>query len=89
MSCDTAVVHLAAAFRVRQIALFGPTNPFHWRPLHDRAIVISAAQPEAPLTQFHPRMKGAPMDRISSEVVIRAIDDLLARPADAADGGER
>ncbi|MEI9898364.1 MAG: glycosyltransferase family 9 protein [Chthoniobacter sp.] len=27
VSCDTGVVHLASAFRVPQIALFGPTNP--------------------------------------------------------------
>jgi ADP-heptose:LPS heptosyltransferase len=80
VSCDTAVVHLASAFRVPQIALFGPTNPFHWRPLHERAVVLSAAQPEAPLTAFTPRMKGAPMDRISTAVVIRAIDSLLASP---------
>jgi ADP-heptose:LPS heptosyltransferase len=80
VSCDTAVVHLAAAFRVPQIALFGPTNPFHWRPMHERAIVLSAAQPEAPLTEFTPRMKGAPMDRISTAAVIHAIDSLLAPP---------
>ncbi len=78
VSCDTAVVHLASAFRIPQIALFGPTNPFHWRPLHDRALVLSAAQPDAPLTDFHPRMKGAPMERISTAAVIRAIDSLLA-----------
>lgn len=89
VSCDTAVVHMASAFRVPQIALFGPTNPFHWRPMHDRAVLISATQPDAPLTEFHPRMKGAPMDRISAEVVIRAIDDLLARTANAKVGGER
>ena len=80
MSCDTGVVHLAAAFRTPQIALFGPTNPFHWRPRHERALVLSAAQPEAPLTDFQPRMKGAPMERISTEAVIRAIDALLASP---------
>jgi ADP-heptose:LPS heptosyltransferase len=80
VSCDTAVVHLASAFRVPQIALFGPTNPFHWRPLHDRAIVLSAALPDAPLTEFHPRMKGASMDRISTAAVNRAIDSLLASP---------
>ncbi len=89
VSCDTAVVHLAAAFRVPQIALFGPTNPYHWRPLHDRALVLSAAQPDAPLTQFHPRMKGAPMDHISTEVVIRAIDDLLGRTGNVEGGGQR
>lgn len=79
ISCDTAAVHLAAAFERPQIALFGPTNPFHWRPRHDRAVVISAVLPDAPMTKFDPRMKGAPMDRISTAVVCRAIDDLLAK----------
>ncbi len=79
VSCDTAAVHLAAAFQRPQIALFGPTNPFHWRPRHERAVVISAAQPDAPMTAFDPRMKGAPMDRISTAVVCRAIDQLLAK----------
>jgi len=80
VSVDTGVVHLASAFRVPQIALFGPTNPFHWRPMHDRAIVLSAAQPEAPLADFQPRMKEGPMDLISTDAVIRATDSLLALP---------
>lgn len=78
VSCDTGAVHLAAAFQTPQIALFGPTNPFHWHPRHERALVLSAAQPDAPLTAFTPRMKGAPMERISTAAVIRAIDSLLA-----------
>ena len=78
VSCDTAMVHLAAAFRRPQVALFGPTNPFHWRPRHEGALVISAAQPDGPLADFQPRMRGAPMDRISTTVVIRATDALLA-----------
>ena len=80
LSCDTAAVHLAAAFVRPQIALYGPTNPFHWRPRHPRAIVLSAAHPEGPLTEFHPRMKGAPMNAISTEMVIRATDALFAMP---------
>jgi ADP-heptose:LPS heptosyltransferase len=78
VSCDTAAVHLAAAFSRPQIALYGPINPFHWRPRHPQAIVLSAAHPQGPLTEFHPRMKGAPMDAISTELVIRATDCLLA-----------
>jgi ADP-heptose:LPS heptosyltransferase len=78
ISCDTAAVHLAAAYRRPQIALFGPTNPFHWRPRHDRAMVISAAQPEEPMKEFNSRMKGGTMDRISTATVCRAIDTLLA-----------
>jgi ADP-heptose:LPS heptosyltransferase len=81
LSCDTAAVHLAAAFARPQIALYGPTNPFHWRPRHPHAIVLSAAHPEGALTQFHPRMKCASMDAISTELVIRATDCLLAMPS--------
>ena len=77
VSCDTAAVHFAAAFARPQIALFGPTNPFHWRPRHDRALVLSAAKPDAPLTAFTPRMKGAPMERISTKLVIDAIGSLI------------
>jgi ADP-heptose:LPS heptosyltransferase len=79
VSTDTSAVHLAAAFERPQIALFGPTNPFHWRPRHERATVISAAYPDAPLESFEPRMKGAPMERISTAVVCRAIDALLSK----------
>ncbi len=80
VSCDTAMVHLAAAFQIPQVALFGPTNPFHWRPRHPRALVLSAAQPDAPLVEFTPRQKGAPMDRLSTEAVIRATSCLLDAP---------
>jgi ADP-heptose:LPS heptosyltransferase len=78
VTCDTGAVHLASAFQTPQVALFGPTNPFHWRPRHDRALVLSAAHPEAPLTDFRPRMKGASMEHISTEAVIHATDSLLA-----------
>lgn len=80
VSCDTGIVHLAAAFETPQIALYGPTNPFHWRPRHPRVVVVSAANPEAPLTSFEPRMKGAPMDLISTSVVNHATDSLLVSP---------
>jgi hypothetical protein len=32
------------------------------------------------MTNFDPRMKGAPMERISTGAVIRAIDSVLASP---------
>jgi ADP-heptose:LPS heptosyltransferase len=78
MSVDTVVVHLAAAFQRPQVALFGPTNPFHWRPRHPGAIVFTAATPGAPLHNPTPRMKGAPMDQLSTDPIIRATDALLS-----------
>jgi ADP-heptose:LPS heptosyltransferase len=79
ISCDTAVVHLAAAFQKPQIALFGPTNPFHWRPIHERAVIISAAQPDSPTERFFPKMKGAPMDQILTRVVLASAESLLGQ----------
>lgn len=84
VSCDTAMVHLAAAFRTPQVALFGPTNPFNWRPRHERAIVLSAAQPEAPLTDFRPRMKGAPMEKLPLSLVLESCAHLLRGSAEKA-----
>ena len=78
LSCDTAAVHLAAAFSRPQIALYGLTNPFHWRPRHAAAVVLSAAQPDGPMREFTPRMKGALMSAISTDAVIRATDALLS-----------
>ncbi|HEX8294980.1 MAG TPA: glycosyltransferase family 9 protein [Chthoniobacteraceae bacterium] len=81
ISCDTAIVHLAAAFRRPQVALFGPTNPFHWRPRHPHTVILSAASPAEALTDFSSRMKGAPMERISTDLVISATNTLLAASA--------
>jgi ADP-heptose:LPS heptosyltransferase len=79
VSCDTAVVHLAAACQRPQVALYGPTNPFHWRPRHERAVVISAIQPDAPLHQFAPKMGQARMEEIPARTVIHALEDLLVK----------
>jgi ADP-heptose:LPS heptosyltransferase len=72
LTVDSAPMHLAAAFGVPQVALFGPTNPFHWRPRHDRAIVLQSRGPSAP-PEFRPQHPGGPMTEISTQVVIDAI----------------
>ena len=43
VSVDTGVMHLASAFRIPQVALFGPTNPWHWAPRHSRALILHGA----------------------------------------------
>jgi ADP-heptose:LPS heptosyltransferase len=84
LSCDTGAVHVAAAFRVPQVALYGPTNPFHWRPRHSNAVVISASSPSEPLRDFSPRMKGAPMSQLDVAVVAEAAHQLLSGPSERA-----
>jgi ADP-heptose:LPS heptosyltransferase len=71
---DTAAMHLADAVRTPTVALFGPTNPFHWRPRHTAAVVLRADTAEP----FQPGQKGGPMEHITTGQVLEACDTLLA-----------
>jgi ADP-heptose:LPS heptosyltransferase len=72
LTVDSAPMHLAGAFGTPQVALFGPTNPFHWRPRHENAIVIQSQGPATP-PEFRPQHPGGPMTEISTQMVIDAI----------------
>ncbi len=76
LSVDSAAMHLAAAFETPQVALFGPTNPFHWRPRHPRAVIIQAGTSVEP-SVFKPHHQSAPMSEISTERVTGAISAAL------------
>ena len=81
VTVDTAAMHVAAAFQVPQVALFGPTNPFHWAPRHPRAIVLQSGVPEgSPLTA---KQTGAPMSGLAWETVAASADRLLNKAASA------
>lgn len=73
LGVDTAAMHLAAGLGKPQVVLYGPTNPYHWRPRHGRAVIALAGQ-EAPLNSFTPKHLAAPMDELSTAAVIRAMD---------------
>ncbi len=75
LSVDSAAMHLAAMARRPQVALFGPTNPFHWRPRHPAARVLVASGEAA--DTLGPRHTAASMEALSTEAVLAAIDDLL------------
>jgi ADP-heptose:LPS heptosyltransferase len=78
LSVDSAAMHLAAMARRPQVALFGPTNPFHWRPRHPLARVLLASGEAA--EAVGPRHTAAPMDALSTAPVLAAIDALLRPP---------
>lgn len=71
---DTAAMHLASSFRRPQVVLYGPTNPWHWQPRHDRARILCAGDPENRLAG--PHRPPAPMDRLTPGEVIAAVDSL-------------
>ncbi len=83
VTVDSAPMHLAAAMRTPQLILFGPTNPFHWRPRFTPAVVLQAGH-DAALAEFSPEMSGAPMNQISTNQVIDAMETLLSAPAASA-----
>jgi predicted lipopolysaccharide heptosyltransferase III len=80
ITIDSAPMHLAAALGTPQVALFGPTNPFHWRPRTTPATILRAGNP-APMTDFLPKQPPHSMKEISTEQVIDAMQTLLSAPA--------
>ncbi len=82
LGVDSMAMHLAAMFRRPQVALFGPTNPFHWRPRHERAAVLVGEAPGLRI-QFDPREKPHEMKDVSTVDVIGAIDHILANTMSA------
>ena len=73
LGVDSGPMHLAAAWRRPQIVLFGPTNPFHWRPRHPGCLVLQAGHGDAPVHEFAGRSPGGPLDLISTRAVIDCI----------------
>ena len=82
VTVDSAPMHLAAATRTPQVILFGPTNPFHWRPRESPALILQGKSIE-PITEFSPVQPRLPMRQVSTEAVVSAMALLLSRHATA------
>ena len=80
VTVDSAPMHLAAATKTPQVVLFGPTNPFHWRPRESTALILQGRS-ASPQLRFSHEQPGVPMNDISTEAVINAMDSLLSAPA--------
>ncbi|MFL6590999.1 MAG: putative lipopolysaccharide heptosyltransferase III [Chthoniobacterales bacterium] len=80
VTVDSAPMHFAAAWDTPQVVLFGPTNPFHWHPRSDSAMVLLGAM-DGPVTEFDPKQRAIPMNQISTKAVIGAMEALLSAPA--------
>lgn len=80
VTVDTAPMHLAAAMETPQVILFGPTNPFHWRPRQSSALILQGGS-TSPVATFAPEQPRFSMNDISTEAVINAMNSLLSAPA--------
>jgi predicted lipopolysaccharide heptosyltransferase III len=83
VTVDSAPMHLASAAGTPQVILFGPTNPFHWRPRKSPAAILFGESPE-PLRHFQAREAKRPMKQISTAAVIDAMRLLVSAPAASA-----
>jgi predicted lipopolysaccharide heptosyltransferase III len=80
VTVDSAPMHFAAAWNTPQVVLFGPTNPFHWHPRSDNALVL-LGESGVPVTEFNPKQRAISMNQISTAAVIGAMEALLSAPA--------
>src|SRR5207248_9009120 len=83
ITVDSAPMHLASASRTPQVILFGPTNPFHWRPRNTSVAILLGNSPE-PLRNFQYQDGKRPMNDISTAAVINATGSMLSAPAASA-----
>jgi len=85
---DSAPLHFCDALGTPCLGLFGPTNPFHWHPLHVPTRIVQAGQET---DVMHPRRQGHSMEEISSAQVIQKLDSLMeeikGRPMEESDHG--
>jgi ADP-heptose:LPS heptosyltransferase len=79
ITVDSAPMHLAAGTGTPQVILFGPTNPFHWRPRDSQAVILQGDS-AWPVTDFVPKQPRIPMNQISTQPVIDAMESLLSSP---------
>jgi heptosyltransferase I len=77
---DTGPMHLAAAFRVPVVALFGPTDPARSGPYGTRAVVLRSEASRT--TTSHHREPEAGLLQITAAEAIGAARWLLAQPAE-------
>ncbi len=85
VTVDTGVMHLAASWGRPQVALFGPTNPWHWGPRHGMARVLWGAEGSG---LAEPRHRGVAMASLPAGRVCGAVDDLLRGPGGQPTLGE-
>ena len=83
VTVDSAPMHLASATGTPQVVLFGPTNPFHWRPRKSPAALLFGDSPE-PLRHFRVPEPKRPMNQISTAAVIDAMRSMLSVSAASA-----
>ncbi len=80
---DSGLMHISAAIGTPTVAIFGPTSPWHWKPLNPVAAILEPPGDEA--SRLRARSEGNDAvahhrtDDVSIDRVLGAVRDVLGR----------
>ncbi len=76
---DSGLMHIAAAIGIPTIAIFGPTSPWHWKPLNPVEAILEPPTDAATLERMRTQGNDAVAHRRTADVpVVQAIEAVRA-----------
>ena len=83
---DSGLMHISAAIGTPTVAIFGPTSPWHWKPLNPVAAILEPpgddAARERARTEGNDAVAHHRTDDVAVETVLAAVRGVLGRPKD-------
>jgi heptosyltransferase-2 len=80
---DSGLMHVSAAIGTPTVAIFGPTSPWHWKPLNPLAAILEPPGDDAARararTQGNDAVRHRRTDDVTVETVLAAVRKLLAK----------
>ena len=78
---DSGLMHISAAIGTPTVAIFGPTSPWHWKPLNPVAAILEPTSDEASRlrarTQGNDAVAHHRTDDVAVETVLSAVRNVL------------
>ncbi len=80
---DSGLMHIAAAVGTPTVAIFGPTSPWHWKPLNPIAAILEPPGDEAAAKRARSQGNDAVLHRrtgdVSVDTVLASVRDVLGK----------
>jgi heptosyltransferase II len=80
---DSGLMHVSAAIGTPTVAIFGPTSPWHWKPLNPIAAILEPPGDESARQRARVEGNDAVSHRrtadVSMETVLASVRDVLAQ----------
>ena len=84
MTNNSGLMHVSAAIGTPTIAIFGPTSPWHWKPLNPIAAILEPPGDEAAAKRAQIEGNDAVSHRrtadVAVETVLAAARDVIQKP---------